>query len=81
MTNIEKLRIIESMSKADSAKEISERTGLSLNSIYHFRRKYNLPTEKDTREQIEERALQQMYMEGIQARIMALKEATIPLND
>jgi len=81
MTNIEKLRIIESMSKAYSAKEISERTGLSLNSIYHFRRKYNLPTEKDTREQIEERALQQMYMEGIQARIMALKEATIPLND
>ena len=81
MTNIEKLRIIESMSKAYSAKEISERTGLSLNSIYHFRKKYNLPTEKDTQEVIEERALRQMQIDTMLARKLALEEATITLND
>jgi len=48
MTNIQKFKIIESLSPLYSANEISEMTGLAPSSIYHFRRKYQLPTDKDS---------------------------------
>jgi len=48
MTNIQKFKIVESLSPLYSANEIAEMTGLTPSSVYHFRRKYQLPTDKDS---------------------------------
>ena len=75
MTNIQKYRLIETMSKAFTPKEIAERTGLKLNTIYHFRSKYNLPTDKMVNEEIIEEAQELIVKRKLEHTIQALKEA------
>lgn len=75
MTNVQKYKLIETMSKAFSAKEIAERTGFSLNTIYHFRRKYNLPNEKETEQKLALEALEYWDRKRIEAKAKALEEA------
>jgi len=48
MTNIQKYQLVKELSPVYSANEIAELTGLTPSSIYHFRRKYQLETEKDS---------------------------------
>ncbi len=48
MTNIQKYQLVKELSPVYSANEIAELTGLTPSSIYYFRRKYQLETEKDS---------------------------------
>lgn len=79
MTNIQKFQLIKSLSPVYSANEIAEITGLTPSSIYHFRRKYQLQTEKDT-DHLETAVIEASITE-LKRKRMALIDAHISLHE
>ena len=79
MTNIQKFKMIESLSPLYSANEIAEMTGLTPSSVYHFRRKYQLPTEKDS--DIYEIAITEAKVIELKRKKRALTDIRILLDD
>ena len=68
-SNLQKITEISTLTEHFSPKEISEITGLSQNSVYHFQRKYDLPTYKDTERQL----IDKLLMKNIEGKERALQ--------
>tara|TARA_B100001564_G_C20158837_1_gene454445 strand:+ start:224 stop:466 length:243 start_codon:yes stop_codon:yes gene_type:complete len=68
--NYQKYNEIQILSPYFPPKEISETTGISLNSVYHYQKKYCLPTYKQTERQLLDIAL----MMNIEGKEKALRE-------
>ncbi|MAH40193.1 MAG: hypothetical protein CML08_02175 [Puniceicoccaceae bacterium] len=79
MTNIQKYKLVQSLSPAYSAAEIAAITGLARASVYHFRRKYQLPTEKES-DHLEIAVLEASIRE-LEAKKRALIDAHIVLHE